>query len=335
MALPQCREELKFWALRKLGYPVICINVDDEQLEDRLCEAIDYFQQFHSDGQQKLFLHHKVTASSLTFDVALSGKIPSGSIIRGQTSGAVARVIDQADDDLSLRFRYDNGLVVEDTTTITTVQFQEGEVIENDDATITGIISVGGYVLGDLDNRYITVPEAIISVVNIFPVSNSLIGDMHMFDVRYQFALNNFHELSKSGGSLVGYTNTLRHFELLEQLFVGFKPLRFNRLQERIYVDFDWDSDIEVDQYLVFEVYAAVDVEAFPKTFGDIWLRKYTAALFKQQWGANLIKFGGLQLPGGVTFNGQTIYDQATEEILRLEEEIEKRFQEPPEFIVG
>jgi len=339
MSLPTCREELKYWALRKLGYPVLKINVDDEQLEDRLCEALDYFHQFHGDGTEKLFLRHKVTASSLTFDAALVGKIPSGGKITGQTSGAEGFVIDQADDDLSLRFQYKDGLLVEDTTTITTVQFEEGEVIENDGATITGTISAGGYIVGDLDNRFITVPEDIIAVTNIFPVGSSISGDAHIFDVRYQFALNNIHDLVSSrsgfGSTLVDYTNTLRHFELLEQLFIGFKPLRFNRLQQRIYIDFDWDVDAIVDSFLVFEVYAALDVDSFTKTFGDIWLRKYTTALFKCQWGANLIKFGGMQLPGGIVFNGQTIYDQAIQEIKDLEEEIEKKWQLPVDFIVG
>ena len=58
-------------------------------------------------------------------------------------------------------------------------------------------------------------------------------------------------------------------------------------------------------------------------------------ALIKRQWGANLSKFSGVTMLGGVTMNGAEIYTQAQEEITRLEEQIQLAFETPIDYMMG
>jgi len=113
----------------------------------------------------------------------------------------------------------------------------------------------------------------------------------------------------------------MQHIQLLEELLVGKQPLRYNRHTNQLHVDMDWDKFADGD-YLIAEAYQVVDPDTYADVWKSNWLQKYTTALIKRQWGSNLIKFEGMQLPGGVTFNGMKIYDDANAEIERYEQEV-------------
>ena len=66
MSNPSTREQLKDWCLRQLGFPVLEINVDEDQLEDALDNALQYFQEFHHDGTEKIYLKHQITDNDKT-----------------------------------------------------------------------------------------------------------------------------------------------------------------------------------------------------------------------------------------------------------------------------
>ena len=245
MARPSSRENLKQYALRKLGAPVVDINVEDSQLEDRLDEALQFFGEYHFDGIEKTYLSHKIT--------------------------------------------------------------QE-----------------------DIDNEFITVSDSIASVVRLFHFNQ---GTINMFDVRYQSALNDFYSFSSS--SFVEYDIYKRHMSMVAKMMQPERAIRFNRVTNRLRVDMNWAQEIDVDEYLVAEAYTVLDPDTWTEIYDSILLKKYVIAQFKQQWGQNLMKFTGVQLPGGVEFNGRQLYDDGTEEINKIEEEILDKYEEPPIFMTG
>ena len=268
MAEPATRENLKQYALRALGKPVIEINIDDDQLEDRIDEALQYFAQYHYDGIRRTFLKYQYTDADKTRMTADS----SESITKNSV-----------------------------TTT-----WKEG-------------------------NNFIVVPESVISVINIFPFSNK--SNMNLFDVRYQLRLNDLYDFSST--SIINYDIVLRHLDFLDHILVGEKPLRFNQHDNRLYVDMDWTNDLAVGEFMVIEAYRKMDPETHTDVYNDIFLKRYVTSLFKKQWGANLSKFDGVAMIGGVTLNGRQIYSEALQDIEKLEQEIRSTFELNPAMMIG
>jgi len=240
------RDGFKEYCLRKLGKPVIEINVDDDQVEDRVDEALKYYWDYHFDGTEKIFYKKQITAE-------------------------------------------------------------------------------------DIANKYITLPQNIIGAVNIFDLGNH-IGVNNIFNIRYQIALNDLYTLTYQ--SMVPYYMAFRQIQLMEQLLVGKQPIRYNRNTNKLFVDTDWNN-LPVGNYLVVEAYSIVDPADYVDVWNDRWLQRYATELIKKQWGSNLTKFIGMQLPGGVQFNGQKIYDDAHEAIDKLEAEMINSYSLPVVDMIG
>jgi hypothetical protein len=246
MATPTSRSDFKENCLRRLGKPVIEINVDDDQVDDRIDEALRYFWDYHFDGSEKIFYKHPVTQTDKT-------------------------------------------------------------------------------------NKYITLPENIIGAVNIFPIGSGL-NTNNLFNIRYQIALNDLYTLTSV--SMVPYVMALTHIQNLEQILVGQQPLRYNRHVNKLYVDMDWDR-VDINEYLLVEAYEAINPDIYTDAWSDRWLLRYGACLIKQQWGTNLKKFDGMKMPGGLTFNGQRIYEEATQERAELEKEMIHSYSLPVTDMIG
>tara|TARA_B100001778_G_scaffold287611_1_gene255495 strand:- start:258 stop:1073 length:816 start_codon:yes stop_codon:yes gene_type:complete len=271
MAIPNTKATLKDYCMRALGDPVIDINVDDEQVDDRLDEALQYFSQYHYDGIERMYLKHKITQAEI--DRAATNTSATGT--------------DTADNSI-------------------TAAWLEG-------------------------NGFIPIPSAVISVLNIFPFTDK--HGMGMFDVRYQLRLNDLYDFTST--SMINYQMTMAHLDYLDHLLVGEKPIRYNQHQNRLYIDMDWTSDIQVDDYIVIECFRKVDPTTYVDIYDDIFLKRYSIALIKKQWGQNLSKFNGVAMLGGVQLNGEGIYSQALEEITKLEEEIRLSYEMPMDYMVG
>lgn len=246
MANPTSRQEFIQNCLRRLGYPVVEINASDEQIDDRVDEALSYYYDYHFDGTEKIYYKHQIT--------------------------------DQ-----------------------------------------------------DKANKYITLPENIIGAVNLFTVGDAL-NTNNMFNIRYQIALNDLYTLTNV--SLVPYYMALQHIRVLEELLVGRQMIRYTRHRNRLHVDMDWEK-LDTDKYLIVEAYEVIDPTTFTDVWKDRWLLQYATALIKRQWGANLKKYSGLMMPGGVQFNGQQIFDEAIEEIRMLEEDMIRSYSLPVMDMVG
>lgn len=251
MANPNSRATLIDYCKRRLGDPVIEINVDEDQLEDRVDEALQYYQEYHSDATLRTYLKHLVTAD-------------------------------------------------------------------------------------DVANEYISLSSDITFVSKMFPVSSSFNSSFNFFDIKYQMMLNDVADLQNFAGDLAYYEQMQQYLSLLDMKLNGTPQVQFSRKQNRLYIFGDFaDKDIKAGEYIIAEVYKIVDPNAHTSIYNDMWLKEYTTALIKQQWGQNLIKFEGMQLPGGVMLNGRQIYDDATGEIERLRDTIRLEHEMPPDFFVG
>ena len=199
--------------------------------------------------------------------------------------------------------------------------------------TTTSTDSKDGNVTGSFleGKNYIPMPSAVVSVVQVFPFDNAVTNNM--FDIRYQIRLNDLYDFSST--SMIQYEMTMKHLDHLQHMLVGETPVRFNQHQNRLYIDMDWENKVEVDDFLIIDCYRKVDPESFTDIYDDIYLKRYVTALIKRQWGANLSKFSGVAMLGGVTMNGEQIYTQAIEEIQRLEEQIQLSFETPIDYMIG
>lgn len=261
MAKPSSREELKEYCLRKLGKPVIEINVNDTQLEDRIDEGLQLYQEYHYDGVEKVYEKHQLTA-------------------------------------------------------------------------------------GDIAKQYISVPspgwsntssphtsDAYIGITRIFDAQGSSTG---MFDIRYQMRLQDLTTFGYGGGyDLLTYSMRQQHLALMSEMLTGKIPIRFQKHKNELHLEWDWASDAVVGEYIIIEGYKIIDPDSYTDVYNDMFLKQYITALFKEQWGMNLTKFDGVQLPGGVTLNGARILDEARQDLKDLREELSLRYELPVDFMMN
>ncbi|BCU97744.1 MAG: hypothetical protein CM15mV18_1290 [uncultured marine virus] len=168
------------------------------------------------------------------------------------------------------------------------------------------------------------------AVTRIFPLSNR--GNQNLFDIRYQLRLNDLYDFSST--SIIHYDMVLRHLDFLDHILVGEKPIRFNQYNNKLFVDMDWKNDISVGEYLVIECFRKLDPTVMTDVYNDIYLKRYTTALFKRQWNANLSKFNERCNVSDVTLNGQQIFSEAQEDIRKLEEEIRGTYETPVTYMI-
>ena len=305
MAIPNTRSTLKDYCLRALGKPVIDINVDEDQVEDRIDEALQYFAQYHTDGVERMYLKYKITADDLV-------RLTKNKSYNVDERGTVAWNI-ELEDGTNTILEGKGDLIKED-----------GTALHTEDSTLVRTTY-------EENQNYLIVPEHILSVINVFPLSDR--ANLNMSDVRYQLRLNDLYDFSST--SIVHYEMTMKHLDFLDHILVGEKPIRFNQLSNRLYIDQDWANDVNADEYLIIECYRKLDPTQHTSIFDDLYLKRYTTALIKRQWGQNLSKFSGTAMLGGVTLNGPELFSTALAEVQKLEEEIRTNYEEPAHMQQG
>lgn len=247
MASITTREELKDYCLRRLGAPVIEINVDDDQVEDRIDDAFQFYREYHYDAVELVYLKYQFTAE-------------------------------------------------------------------------------------DVARQYIEIPDLIVGVNRILPFTNRSRG-MDIFDIRYQILINDLYSLMST--DLIYYSMVKTQIEMINHLLVGQQPIRFNRHMNRLYIDADWKLDSRIGEFIIVECYRILDPEQYRDVYNDMFLKRYATSLIKRQWAENIKKFSGVQLPGGVTLNGDTLFQEAMQEIKEIEEEIRRTFELPVDMFIG
>jgi hypothetical protein len=126
----------------------------------------------------------------------------------------------------------------------------------------------------------------------------------------------------------------MAHLDLLDFELNGPTSFRFNRTTNHLYLDINWESDVILGDYIIVQGYRALDPNEFSKVWNEPWMKHYIIALFKKQWATNIKKFSGIQLPGGVTLDGDKLYQEAVEEIEKLEDELQNK-SAPLDFFLG
>lgn len=249
MAVPNSRDTLIDYCLRALGHPVIEINIDDDQVSDRVDEALQFYQHYHADAIEKVFLKHEVTQT-------------------------------------------------------------------------------------DINNGYLSINSLVTEVIRVLPIRDTFSSN-NLFDIKYQMHLNDMFSLGYMG-SLLEYSMAQEYLSTLDILIDSdSKFAQFDKHRNRVEIHMKWDEEVSVGDFIVVEAMRIIDPETFTEVYNDYYLKKYLTALLKRQWGANLLKFEGMQMPGGVTFNGRQLFDDANEELQRLEEEVRLNWEEPVDFYTG
>lgn len=239
MSIPNTRELFKDYILRKIGAPVIEVNVSDEQVEDRVDEAVSFWRDYHYNGSQLVYLKHQITQD-------------------------------------------------------------------------------------DKDNGYISLPEGLLGISGIFPLTTNLSTGSGIFNVQYQFVLNNIQDIT--GYNVQNYYMAMSHLQFLQEILVGKPMIRYNKHVNRLHIDVD-NEFMTVGEYVIIEAYDVIDPATYSDVWGDRWLQNYATVLVREQWGLNLTKFTNMQLVGGVSFNGEQILSEAREERRNMEEEAIRAYQ--------
>ncbi len=285
MANPSTRTELAEYGKRKLGAPVLEINVADEQIEDLLDDTIIFYQDRHMDGVEKMYLKHKISKD-------FTDTIQATSAEGRETSLGIT------------------------TTTSSSVN-------------ITGI-GATTFKFDETQN-FIQIPDAVIGIEKVWKVDSRAIAS-NMFNITYQLFLNEIYYFSSM--ELLSYTQTKRYLEDIDFILHPDKQIRFNRRQNRLYIDSDYSS-MKEDDYLIIECYRVLDPNDYPKVYNDRWVKKDFTAKRKKQWGQSLIKFQGVKLPGGIELNGRQIYDDGVAEMQAIEDKMTTEFELPPLDFIG
>jgi len=317
------RQELKEYALRALGAPVLEINVDDDQLEDRIDEALKYWHLYHHEGIEKFYLKQKIRYSRLSITTADAAAF-SGAV---STPTGSATVTGEPNSDAD-----------EYTVVITgaTGTFTAGQLLSSGaTGAVLAATNVDGYagplLVGEHEKHYIDIPDYVWGVVRVLPFAGVNVS-RSLFDLQYQLRLNDLYDLAST--SIIYYKSVMSHLALLDLELNGKPMSRFNRLTGKLYIDTAWQSNLAPGDFVVIECYRALDPTQYTKVWDEYWLKHYVTALFKRQWAVNLKKFAGLQLPGGVTLDGPGMYAEAMNEIAILEEDLKTK-SAPLEFFMG
>jgi len=281
MAKPSTRQQLIDYCLRQLGAPVLEINVDDDQIDDLVDDTIQYFNERHYDGVERMFLKYKVSQDDLD---------------RGRASGT-------------------DGVGIVTTTGTSTNISGLGTVTSNFYET----------------SNFIQVPDSVIGIEKIFKFDSSSISG-GMFSIKYQLFLNDLYYFNSV--DLLQYAMTKSYLEDIDFLLTTDKQIRFNKRQDRLYLDIDWKAQSK-DTYFVIDCYRALDPESFSQIYNDSFVKKYLTAMIKRQWGQNLMKFSGVRLPGGIELNGRQIYEDAMRDLDNIQQRMSMEYELPPYDMIG
>ena len=281
MAQPSSRQELIDYCKRKLGYPVLEINVADEQIEDLVDDAVQFFQERHFDGVFQTYMKYQITQDDIDRGRARGGT--------GNTVGITTTTVNET------------------VGNSTSFKFEE-------------------------NGNYLPVPPSVIGVNKIFHFDGANTVTSNMFSVKYQLFLNDVYYWGST--ELLTYAMVKTYLEDIEFMLTTQKQIRFNKRQDRLYLDIDWGS-VRAGQYFVIDCYSTLDPNDYSRVWNDSFLKPYLTSLIKRQWGQNMMKFTGVKLPGGVELNGRQMYDDAQREIDILMEKMSNTYELPPLDMIG
>ena len=290
MAKPATRQQLIDYCFRKLGAPVLEINVDDDQVDDLVDDAIQLFNERHFDGVERMYLKYEITQGDI--DRGIGADVPGESAINSKT-----------------------GVGIVTTTT-----------------TSTNIPGYGTTTTTFYENsNFLQIPDSVVGVNKIFKFDTSSISGS-MFSIKYQLFLNDLYYFNSV--ELLQYAMTKTRLEDIDFLLTPEAQVRFNKRQDRLYLDINYNS-LNAGDFIVIDCHRILDPTTYTQLFNDSFMKRYLTSLIKRQWGQNLIKFTGVKLPGGIELNGRQIYDDALRELEMIKQEMSSTYELPPLDFIG
>lgn len=312
------RQQFAEACLMKLGKPLHDVHIDPAQLDLCISNAIQFYHDYHFDGSMLTYLKRQVEANTVTITTPIAQQFVAGEEVLSSITGTKFHIYDITNNNTILCKEF-----IGSSLTI-------GETITGQTSNTTA--TVASSTIGDIQSGYIPVPDNILSVTRILNFSDKT-TNISMFDIRYQLRLNDLYSIVDS--SLVYYTQVMQQLDLLDQLLIGQKPIRFNRAMERCYIDMDWKNDVAPGDYIIMEAYIAIDPDQHTKMYNDRVFQELATAYIKRQWGTNLLLYDNIELPGGIKLNGQKIYDTAIQEISKYEAEFQSKYEMPTYWYMG
>ena len=198
--------------------------------------------------------------------------------------------------------------------------------------TATSTVGISTTFTYEENSNFLQVPPEVLGVTKIYHFDGSNTVTNNMFSVKYQLFLNDIYYWGST--ELLSYAMTKTYLEDINFLLTTEKQIRFNKRMDRLYLDIDWDSLTKGD-WLIIDCYRLVDPNDYGRVWNDQFLKLYATALMKRQWGQNLLKFGGVKLPGGIELNGRQIYDDGQKDLEQLLEKMSSTYELPPLDMIG
>ena len=317
MAKPTTRSQFKDYCKRRLGFPVIDINVDDDQVEDRIDDALQFFEDYHFDGTEKIFMKHQITAEDINrrWIYAPEAVIFVTGVFPFDDSNSSINMFD-------LRYQ----LRLHDLYDFTSVSYVSYEITMQHIRTLNLLFSGTpqfrfnrhqNKLFLDIDwTRDLQVGEYVIVECyrKLSPVTINLTGTV---------------TADTSANTVTGY-GTKFDQELLENDFItiGGEDKQVYRITSPTTLELQSPISANVDN-------VSVTSAGYSDVWDDRFLKRYATALIKYQWGSNLSKFAGIQMPGGVTLDGTRIMEEARTELDKIEEEMYTMSSLPSEIFTG
>lgn len=318
MAQPRTRKEFKDYCLRRLGWPVIDINVDDDQIEDRIDDALQFFHDYHFDGTEKIYMKHQFTQADIDRRwiycpdpvIFVTGVFPF------DDSNSSVNMFD-------LRYQ----LRLHDLYDFTSVSYVSYEITMQHIRTLNMLFSGTPQFRF---NRHMNKLFLDIDWSRDAEVGKYVIVECYRAMMPDTITLTGTISGSIGDTTITG-TNTIFDQEIIENDHITLS--NGTELQVR---KINSPTEIVLATTLTQNLSSASMTKAgVSDVWNDRFLKQYATAKLKYQWGSNLSKFAGIQLPGGITLDGPRIMQEAQVEIDKLEEDMQSLNVLPNEFFLG
>lgn len=319
MAKPTTREEFKQYCLRALGHPVIEINVDDDQVEDRIDEALQYYRDYHFDASEMVYYKHPVSEQDKQNGYIILPENIMGAVDILPIGGYVGNSTELL---FNVEYQFMMSEMFYFTQTSVIPYFMARQHLN-----LLQQLFVGEKLIRYsrhknklyVDMNWNTLSAATMEAngagtVELSNTSPTVVGIGTSFTTTFE------------AGQHIAVFNTGGEYELHQIRNVA------NNTQMTLTANGKFTNmtanyaKATSGQFLMVRAYEVVDPDQYSDVWGDLWLFKYCTQKIKQQWGNHLKKMGQIQLVGGVVLNGQQIYDEATEAIEKMEDEMINKY---------
>jgi hypothetical protein len=317
MAKITTRSQFKDYCLRRLGHPVVQINVDDDQVEDRIDDALAFFNDYHYDGTQQMYLKHQIKQIDIDrqwINCPDAIQFITGILPFDQSNSSVNM--------FDLRYQ----LRLHDLYDFTSVSYVSYEITMQHIRTLNLLFSGTPQIRFNrkMDKLFLD-----IDWTRDLKVGDWIIIECYRYISPDNTTLSGTASISNSSNTVTGSgTSFTKEVSIGEEIVIAGETKRV--------INIDSDTSLNVSSsYAASSSGQTITITGYPDVWNDRFLKAYATAKIKYQWGTNLSKFAGIQMPGGVTLDGPRIMNEALEEMKELEEDAKSTLSMPSEIFIG